>query len=107
MFFNDYLNRRIVRIFPIEDYKKMDKIEKIALGVIYIKNGDKALIDEKADLFNTIPERTNCTIYEMDEELKQRKEETLKKIEKWKEDFKNKHSDTKVKNNVNVSQEQR
>ena len=107
MFFNDYLNRRIVRIFPIEDYKKMDKIEKIELGVIYIKNGDKALIDDKDDLFNTIPERTNCTIYEMDEELKQRKEETLKKIEKWKEDFNKKRDTTKVKNNDNVSQEQR
>ena len=107
MFFNDYLNRRIVRIFPIEDYKKMDKIEKIELGVIYIKNGDKALIDDKDDLFNTIPERTNCTIYELDEELKQSKEETLKKIENRKEDFNKKRDTTKVKNNDNVSQEQR
>jgi len=85
----------------------MDKLEKIELGVIYIKNGDKALIDDKDDLFNTIPERTNCTIYEMDEELKQMKEATLKKIEKWKEQFNNKNDSKDVKSDDNESQEQR
>jgi len=38
MFFNDYENRNIVRIFPLEDYKKMDKLDKLQLGVIYIGN---------------------------------------------------------------------
>lgn len=41
MFFNDYENRNIVRIFPIEDYKKMDKLDKLQLGVIYIGNDEK------------------------------------------------------------------
>ena len=46
MFFNDYQNRNIVRIFPIEDYKKMDKIDRIQLGVIYIDNDEKCLLDK-------------------------------------------------------------
>lgn len=68
MFFNDYQNRNIVRIFPIEDYRKMDKLDKLQLGVIYIGNDEKTLIDNKKDLFNTIPERTNCTVYEFDKD---------------------------------------
>ena len=51
MFFNNYENRNIVRIFPIEDYKKMDKLDKLQLGVIYIGNNEKCLIDNKEDLF--------------------------------------------------------
>ncbi len=47
MFFNDYENRNIVRIFPLEDYKKMDKLDKLQLGVIYIGNDEKSLIDNK------------------------------------------------------------
>ena len=107
IFFNNFFDKKVVRIFPLEDYKKMDKVEKMKLGIIYIKEGEETLIDDKADLFNTIPARTNCTIYEMDEELKQRKEETLKKIEKWKEQFNNKNDSIDVKSGDNVSQEQR
>ena len=107
IFFNNFFDKKIVRIFPLEDYKKMDNVEKMELGIIYIKEGEETLIDDKADLFNTIPARTNCTIYEMDEELKQRKEETLKKIEKWKEHFNNKNDSIDVKSGDNVSQEQR
>ena len=107
IFFNNFFDKKIVRIFPLEDYKKMDKVEKMELGIIYIKEGEETLIDDKADLFNTIPVRTNCTIYEMDEELKQRKEATLKKIEKWEEHFNNKNDSKDVKSDDNVSQEQR
>ena len=82
MFFNDYQNRNIIRIFPIEDYKKMNKIDKLQLGVIYIGNNEKCLIDNKEDLFNTIPERTNFIIYELDEETKKKKLESIKKAKK-------------------------
>ena len=99
MFFNDYQNRNIVRIFPIEDYKKMDKIDKLQLGVIYIGNNEKCLIDNKEDLFNTIPERTNCIIYELDEETKKKKLESIKKAKKMREEI--------LKRNDKVSQEQR
>ena len=90
MFFNDYQNRNIVRIFPIEDYKKMDKIDKLQLGVIYIGNNEKCLIDNKEDLFNTIPERTNCITYELDEDIKKRKLEIEKKIKEFREKIMNK-----------------
>lgn len=81
MFFNDYQNRNIVRIFPIEDYRKMDKLDRIELGVIYINNDEKCLIENKEDLFTTIPERTNCRIFELDEETKQKRKEIEKQIE--------------------------
>ena len=90
MFFNDYQNRNIVRIFPIEDYKKMDKIDKLQLGVIYIGNNEKCLIDNKEDLFDTIPERTNCITYELDEAIKKRKLEIEKEIKEFREKIMNK-----------------
>ena len=90
MFFNDYQNRNIVRIFPIEDYKKMDKINKLQLGVIYIGNNEKCLIDNKEDLFNTIPYRTNCITYELDEDIKKRKLEIEKEIKEFRDKIMNK-----------------
>ena len=53
----------------------MDKLDKLQLGVIYIGNNEECLIDNKEDLFNTIPERTNCRVYELDEETKKIKKE--------------------------------
>jgi site-specific DNA recombinase len=98
MFFNDYENRTIVRIFPLEDYKKMDNLEKIQLGVIYINKDEKSLIDNEEDLFNSIPERTNCRTYILDEETRKRKEDVQKKIEEI-------HKELEKKNDI-VSQEQ-
>ena len=62
MFFNDYQNRNIVRIFPVEDYKKMDKIDRIQLGVIYIGKDEKCLLDNEEEVFTSIPERTKIRI---------------------------------------------
>lgn len=83
MFLNDAENRKIVRIFPIEDYKKMNKIEKIKLGAIYITKDTKCLLDNKVDLFTSIPERNNCRIYELDEETLKKKQEILKEIKEY------------------------
>ena len=83
MFFNNYQERNIVRIFPIEDYRKMNNIDRLQLGVIYINNNEKCLLDNIDDAFDTIPERTNCRIYELDDETKQRKNEINKKIEEY------------------------
>ena len=99
MYFNDYENRNIVRIFPIEDYKKMDKIDKLQLGVIYIGNNEKCLLDNKEDLFTSIPEKTNCKVYELDEESKKKKFESIEKTKQKREEF--------LKRNDVVSQEQR
>lgn len=83
MFFNNYQERNIVRIFPIEDYRKMNNIDRLQLGVIYINNNEKCLLYNIDDAFDTIPERTNCRIYELDDETKQRKNEINKKIEEY------------------------
>jgi len=99
MYFNDYENRNIVRIFPIEDYKKMDKIDKLQLGVIYIVNDEKCLLDNKEDVFTSIPEKTNCRVYELDKETKKKKLESIEKAKQKREEF--------LKRNDNVSQEQR
>ena len=99
MFFNDYQNRNIVRIFPIEDYKKMDKIDRIQLGVIYIGNDEKCLLDDKEEVFTSIPERTNCRIYELDEETKNKKLESIEKAKQLREKILNRDD--------KVSQEQR
>ena len=83
MFFNNYQERNIVRIFPIEDYRNMSKKDRIELGVIYINKGEKCLLDNLEDAFNTIPERVNCITYELDEETKNKKLEVNKKIEEY------------------------
>ena len=82
MYFNDFENRNIVRIFPIEDYRKMDNIEKIELGVIYINNNEKCLLNNKEDVFNSIPERVNNNIYVLDEEIRKKKENAIIKATK-------------------------
>ena len=74
-YFNDYENRNIVRIFPIEDYKEMNKLDRLQLGVIYINDGEETLLENKDELFTTIPERTNSRVYEIDEDIRKRKEE--------------------------------
>lgn len=99
MFFNDYQNRNIVRIFPIEDYKKMDKIDRIQLGVIYIGNDEKCLLDNEEEVFTTIPERTNCRVYELDVETKKKKLESIEKAKQLREKILNRDD--------KVSQEQR
>lgn len=99
MFFNDYQNRNIVRIFPIEDYKKMDKIDRIQLGVIYIGNDEKCLLDNEEEIFTSIPERTNCRVYELDEETKNKKLESIEKTKQLREKILNRDD--------KVSQEQR
>ena len=83
MFFNNYQERNIVRIFPIEDYRNMSNKDRIELGVIYINNGEKCLLDNLDDAFNTIPKRVNCITYELDEETKNKKLEINKKIEEY------------------------
>ena len=47
----------------------------------------------------SIPERTNCRVYELDEETKKKKLESLEKAKQMREEF--------LKRNDNVSQEQR
>ena len=61
-------------VVDLEDYKKMDKLDKLQLGVIYIGNDEKGLIDNKEELFTTIPEKTNCRTFIFDKEEKKNDE---------------------------------
>ena len=87
MFFNDWENRKIVRIFPIEDYKKMNNPKTLELGVICIKKDTKCLLEKREELFNSIPEKTSVRTFELDDETKKKKLETLKEIEKIREKY--------------------
>jgi len=87
IFFNYYNDRRIVRIFPLEDYKKMDKLEQLKLGVIYVKDGDKSILENEEDVFEYLPPVVNSTEYELDEETRKRREQIEKE---WNEIQKNK-----------------
>ncbi|MDD3241754.1 MAG: recombinase family protein [Bacilli bacterium] len=51
-------NEVIVRVFPLEDYIKIDpnmKLEHYKMGVIYIKEDDGTLLEDKDDVFKYIP----------------------------------------------------
>lgn len=74
MFFNYYNERRIVRIFPLEDYKKMDKLEQLKLGVIYVNDGDKSILENEENVFEYLPPVVNSTEYELDEKTRKRME---------------------------------
>ena len=85
MFFNGWEERRIVRIFPLEDYRKMDKLEQIQLGVIYVKDGDKSVLENEEDVFEYLPDHgIKSRTYELDEETKKLKKEIEEKIKKFK-----------------------
>lgn len=85
MFFNGYEERRIVRIFPLEDYRKMDKLEQIQLGVIYVKDGYKSVLENEEDVFEYLPEHgIKSRTYELDEETKKLKKEIEEEIKEFK-----------------------
>ena len=51
-------NEVIVRVFPLEDYRNIDpdmKLEQYKMGVIYIKEDDGTLLENKDDVFKYIP----------------------------------------------------
>ncbi len=51
-------NEVIVRVFPLEDYRNIDpdmKLEQYKMGVIYIKEDDGTLLEDKDAVFKYIP----------------------------------------------------
>ena len=55
-------NSAIVRVFPLKDYYKIDKenkMETYEFGIIYIKDEDKFLMKEVNNAFGFIPDETN------------------------------------------------
>ena len=64
VFYFDYvnLNKAIVRVFPVEDYKKIDPENKRRvhkLGIIYVIRDDGTLLKEEDDVFNYIPSKND------------------------------------------------
>ena len=63
-------NRAIVRIFPMEDYCKIDpdiKIKEYKYGIIYIRETDEFQIQDIDSAFDYIPDETNDSVIYMRE----------------------------------------
>ena len=58
-------NEVIVRVFPLEDYRNIDpnmKLEQYKMGVIYIKEDDGTLLENKDDVFKYIPSECDSNV---------------------------------------------
>ena len=58
-------NSAIVRVFPLEDYFKLDsdcKMKTYEFGIIYIRDEDKYRIQDVGKAFDYIPDETNDSI---------------------------------------------
>ncbi len=58
-------NSAIVRVFPLEDYYKLDpdnKMKTYEFGIIYIREEDKFQMKEIDTAFNYIPDETNTSV---------------------------------------------
>ena len=67
MFYFNFVedNSAIVRVFPLEDYYKLDpdnKMETYKFGIIYINEEDKFQMQEIDTAFDYIPDETNDSV---------------------------------------------
>jgi len=65
-------NSAIVRVFPLEDYYKLDpdnKMETYKFGIIYINEEDKFQIQEIDTAFDYIPDESNDSVIYMKEPI--------------------------------------
>lgn len=67
VFYFDYVrdNRAIIRIFPMEDYCKIDhdmKIKEYRYGIIYIRGRDEFLMQDIDSAFDYIPDESNDSV---------------------------------------------
>ena len=72
VFYFDYVrdNRAIVRIFPMEDYCKIDpnmKMKEYRYGIIYIRGRDEFLMQDIDSAFDYIPDESNDSVIYMKE----------------------------------------
>ena len=72
MFYFNFVedNSAIVRVFPLEDYYKLDpdnKMETYRFGIIYINEEDKFQMQEIDTAFDYIPDETNDSVIYMKE----------------------------------------
>ena len=74
VFYFDYVkdNRAIIRIFPMEDYGKIDpdmKMKEYRYGIIYIRGRDEFLMQDIDSAFDYIPDETNDSVIYMREPI--------------------------------------
>ena len=74
VFYFDYVrdNRAIIRIFPMEDYCKIDpdmKMKEYRYGIIYIRGRDKFLMQDIDSAFDYIPDESNDSVIYMREPI--------------------------------------
>ena len=67
VFYFDYVrnNRAIIRIFPMEDYCKIDpdmKMKEYRYGIIYIRGRDEFLMQDIDSAFDYIPDESNDSV---------------------------------------------
>ena len=81
-------NSAIVRVFPLEDYYKLDpdnKMEEYRFGIIYIDGDDEYRVENIEPYFNAIPDDSETTItYKKDEPV----EIVVKPVKFFKDDTK-------------------
>ena len=70
VFYFDYVrdNRAIIRIFPMEDYCKIDpdmKMKEYRYGIIYIRGKDEFLMQDIDSAFDYIPDESNDSVIYM------------------------------------------
>ncbi len=72
VFYFDYVrdNRAIIRIFPMEDYCKIDpdmKMKEYRYGIIYVRGRDEFLMQDIDSAFDYIPDESNDSVIYMKE----------------------------------------
>ena len=58
-------NKAIVRVFPMEDYRKIDpdvKMKEYDIGVLYVVKDDGTLLEDNEAVFKYIPDKTDGVI---------------------------------------------
>ena len=63
-------HKTIVRVFPLEDYRKIDpndKMETYNLGVLYIREDEGTLLENEDDVFKYIPTECDSNVYKLGE----------------------------------------
>ena len=67
VFYFDFIEdkKTIVRVFPLEDYRKIDpdeKMETYNLGVLYVKEDNGTLLENEDDVFRFIPAECDSNV---------------------------------------------
>src|SRR5574344_99853 len=58
-------DKAIVRVFPLEDYRKIDpdmKLDNYNLGILYVKEDNGTLLEDKDDVFKYIPAECDSNV---------------------------------------------